>query len=155
MRRNALALTLCGAATALALLAAGGCSGSDSSAPEPSTTTAVESSQAYVDQVTAIVRSTDNARGAFRGAAPGEPTVTAAEQLVLAIQAAAVDVDELTPPARARALNMSLARKFRRFAAALEQELARKPATMSRLGDIVREYGKASDDVYEQILMSP
>ncbi|HEU4892235.1 MAG TPA: hypothetical protein VFT47_11845, partial [Vicinamibacterales bacterium] len=98
MSRNALALTICGAAAALALLGAG-CGGSDSSSPESSTTTAVESSQAYIDQVTAIVRGTDNTRGVFRGAAPGEPTVTAARQLVLASRTAARDIEELTPPA--------------------------------------------------------
>ena len=154
MTKKTLTFTLCGAAAALALLGAG-CGGSDSSSPEPPTTTSVESSQAYVDQVTAIVRSTDNVRGVFRGAAPGEPTVTAAEQLVLAAQAAAVDLDELTPPESLNALNQSLARKFRRFAAALDQELARKPVSMSRLGDVVRDYGKASDNVYEEILVTP
>lgn len=154
MTKKTLTFTLCGAAAALALLGAG-CGGSDSSSPEPPTTTSVESSQAYVDQVTAIVRSTDNVRGVFRGAAPGEPTVTAAEQLVLAAQTAAVDLDELTPPESLNALNQSLARKFRRFAAALDQELARKPVSMSRLGDVVRDYGKASDNVYEEILVTP
>ena len=149
-----LTFTLCGAAAALALLGAG-CGGSDSSSQESPTTTSAASSQAYVDQVTAIVRSTDNVRGVFRGAAPGEPTVTAAEQLVLAAQAAAVDLDELTPPENLNALNQSLARKFRRFAAALDQELARKPVSMSRLGDVVREYGKATDNVYEEILITP
>ena len=154
MTKKTITFTLCGAAAALALLGAG-CGGSDSSSPEPPTTTSVESSQAYVDQVTAIVRSTDNVRGVFRGAAPGEPTVTAAEQLVLAAQAAAVDLDELKPPESLNALNQSLARKFRRFAAALDQELARKPVSMSRLGDVVRDYGKASDNVYEEILVTP
>ena len=139
----------------MALLAAGCGGGGDSSSPEPSTTTTVESSQAYIDQVTAIVTSTDNVRGVFRGAAAGEPTVTAAEQLVLASRKAAGDIEELTPPANAIGLNRSLARRFRRLAAALEQELARKPVSMSRLGDVVREYGKASDSVYEQILIIP
>ena len=154
MTKKTLAFTLCGAAAALALLSAG-CGGSDSSSPKSSTTTSVDSTQAYVDQVTAIVRSPDNVRGVFRGAAAGEPTVTAAEQLVLAAQAAAIDLDELTPPENLNALNQYLARKFRRFAAALEQELARKPVSMSRLGDVVRDYGKASDNVYEEILIAP
>jgi hypothetical protein len=154
MTKKTFAFTLCGAATALALLGVG-CGGGKSSSPDSPTTTSVESSQAYVDEVTAIVRSTDNVRGVFRGAAPGEPTMTAAEQLVLAAQAAAVDLDELTPPENLNALNQSLARKFRRFAAALDQELGRKPVSMSRLGDVVRDYGKASDDVYEEILVTP
>ena len=146
MTKKTLTFTLCGAAAALALLGAG-CGGSDSSSPEPPTTTSVESSQAYVDQVTAVVN--------FLLSMQKEPTVTAAEQLVLAAQKAAVDLDELTPPESLNALNQSLARKFRRFAAALDQELARKPVSMSRLGDVVRDYGKASDNVYEEILVTP
>ena len=155
MSTRSFALALCAAATALALLAAGCGGGGDSSSPESSTTTAVESSQAYIDQVTAIVRSTDNVRGVFRGAAPGEPTVTAAEQLVLASRTAADELEELTPPASVGGLNQSLARKFRRLAAALERELAHKPVSMSRLGDVVREYGQDTDNVYEQILITP
>ena len=154
MTSKTLAFTLCGVAAALALVGAG-CGGSDSSSPKSSTTTSVESSLAYVDQVTAIVQGTDNARGAFRGAPPGESTVIAARQLVLASEAAAGDIEELTPPASLNSLNQALARKFRRLAAALEQELARKPVSMSRLGDVIREYGQASDKVYEEILITP
>jgi hypothetical protein len=154
MTKKTLGLTLCAAAAALALVGAG-CGGGNSSSPEPSTTTSVESSQAYLDQVTAIVRGTDSARGDFRGATPGESTVLAARQLVRASEAAAADLDELTPPANFNGLNQGLARKFRRLAAALDKELARNPVSMSRLGDVVREYGKASDDVYEQILITP
>lgn len=154
MSRSALTLTLCGATAALALLGAG-CGGGDSSSPKSSTTATVESSQAFVDEVTAIVRSTDNVRGVFRGAAPGEPTVTAAEQLVLASRTAAGELEELTPPASFKALNGTLARKFRRLAAALQKELARKPVSMSGLDDVVREYGQATDGVYEEILVTP
>ena len=154
MSTRSLALALCGAAAALALLGAG-CGGGDSSSPKSSTTPTVEASQAYVDEVTAVVRSTDNVRGVFRGAAPGEQTVTAAEQLVLASRTAAGELEELTPPANLSALNSTLARKFRRLAAALEKELARKPVSMSGLGDVVREYTHATDSVYEEILATP
>ena len=39
--------------------------------------------------------------------------------------------------------------------AALDRELLRKPVSTLRLGDAVREDGKAADDVYEQILIAP
>lgn len=154
MTKRTLALTLCAAATALALIGAG-CGGGKSSSPEASTTTSVGSSQAYIDQVTAIVRGTDSARGRFRGATPGLSTELAAEDLVRASNTAAADLDKLTPPENFSSLNQGLARKFRRLATALDRELARKPVSMSRLGDVVRAYGKASDDVYEQILVTP
>lgn len=154
MSRSTLIFILCAAVAALALLGAG-CGGSDSSSPKSSATPTVEPSQAYVDEVTAIVRSTDNVRGVFRGAAAGEPTVTAAEQLILASRTAAGELEEVTPPANFEALNVNLARKFRRLAAALEKELARKPVSMSGLGDVVREYGQATDHVYEEILVTP
>jgi hypothetical protein len=140
----------------LALLGAG-CGGDGSSSAESQTTAAVigNSSQAYRDQVTAIVRVTDEARGNYRGAPTGEPLVRSARQLARASRAAAREVDGLTPPAGLNDLDRDLARKYRRWAAVLERELLRKPVSTGRLGDVVREYGKATDHVYEQILIAP
>jgi hypothetical protein len=141
----------------LALLGAG-CGGSDDGSPsaESETTTAVviESSQTYRDHVADIVRGPDDARRNYHDAPLGEQTVTSARQLARASRAAARDIEELTPPAGLD-LNRELAEKYRRWAAVLERELRRKPVSTGRLGDVVREYGKAADDVYEQILMAP
>ena len=150
-RRCVLAL-----AASLTLLGAG-CGGSDDGSPSagPQTTPAVaaDSSQAYRDRLTDIVRQHDDARGSFR-AARGEQTVTAAQQLARGSRTAAHDVDALTPPAGLD-LHGDLVEKYRRMAAALERELLRKPVSTERLGDVAREYGKAADHVYEEILIAP
>jgi hypothetical protein len=150
---------LLGVAAALALLGAG-CGGGDDQVPSADSQTATpelvgDSSQTYRDQVTAIVRVTDDARSDFRGAPPGEPQVTSARQLARASRAAAREVDELTPPGGLNDLNRDLAGRYRRWAAGLERELHRKPVSTGRLGDVVREQGKATDHVYEQILIAP
>jgi hypothetical protein len=145
-------------ATALALLGAG-CGGSDdgSAIAESQTTTAavVESSQAYRDQLADIVWGPDDARRNYHNAPLGGLTVTSARQLARASRAAARKIEELTPPAGLNDLNRDLAEKYRRWAAALEREVLRKPVSTGPLGDVVREYGKAADDVYEQILIAP
>ena len=113
------------------------------------------SSQTYRDHVTAIVRVTDEARGDFRGAPAGPLLASSARQLARASRAAAHDVDELSPPPGFNDLNRDLAERYRRWAAALERELLLKPVSAARLGDVVREYGKAADNSYEQILVAP
>jgi hypothetical protein len=142
-----------------AVLACVGCGGSDdgSGVPEPGTTAAalVESSQAYRDQLASIVAGPDEARRSYHNASLGEPTVTAAKELARASRAAARELDELTPAAGLEDLHRDLADKYRRWSSALEREALRKPVSTSRLGDVVREYGKAADDVYEQILVAP
>lgn len=158
MRTRGLVRALLGVTAALALLGAA-CGGSDngSAVAESQTTeaTLVESSQAYRDELAAIVSEPDEARRNYHNASLGEPTVTSAQQLAGAARAAARKIDELTPAAGLDDLNRDLAEKYRRWAAALEREVLRKPVSTSRLGDAVREYGKAADDVYEQILIAP
>jgi hypothetical protein len=141
----------------LAVLGAGcGGDGGSPSAGSPTTTAAlVDASQTYRDQVTAIVRVTDEARGNFRGASAGAQLARSARQLARASRAAASEVDELTPPAGLNGLNRDLAGRYRLWAAALERELLRKPVSTARLGDVVREYGQATDHVYEEILIAP
>jgi hypothetical protein len=142
----------------VALIGAG-CGGSDdgsSAAESPTAKAAVaQSSQAYRDQLAGIVAGPDDARRNFHDAPLGEPTLAAARQLASASHAAARRIEELTPAARLNGLNGNLAEKYRRWAAALDRELLRKPVSTARLGDVVREDGKAADVVYEQILIAP
>lgn len=145
-------------AAALVLLGAG-CGGSDdkfTSAESPKTAAVVvESSQTYRDQLAEVVSQPDDARRNFHNAPPGDLTLAAARQLASASRAAARKIEELTPAAGLDDVNRDLAGKYRRWAAALDRELLRKPVSTRRLGDAVREYGKAADDVYEQILIAP
>lgn len=140
------------------VLLGAGCGGSDDGSPsaesQATTPAVIESSQTYRDQLADIVWGPDDARRNFHDAPAGEQTVTSARQLARASRAAARDIEELTPAAGID-LNRDLAEKYRRWAAVLERELHRKPVSMGRLGDVVREYGKAADDVYEQILIAP
>ena len=153
-----LVLGLWGVAAALALLGAG-CGGSDDGSPSAESQTGkaavVESSQTYRDQLANIVWQPDDARRNFHDAPPGELTLASARQLARASRAAAREIEELTPAAGLNDLNGDLAEKYRRWAAALDREVLRKPVSTARLGDVVREYGKAADVVYEQILVAP
>ena len=97
----------------------------------------------------------DDARRNFHDAPPGELTLAAARQLASASRVAARQIEELTPTAGLSDLNADLAEKYRRWAAALDRELLRKPVSTALLGDAVREDGKAADVVYEQILIAP
>jgi hypothetical protein len=141
----------------LVLLGAG-CGGSDDGSPSAESQTAkaaaVESSQAYRDRLAEIVSQPDEARRSFHDAPLGELTLAAARQLASASHAAARKIEKLTPTAGLNDLNGNLAEKYRRWATALERELLRKPVSTARLGDVVREYGKAADVVYEQILIA-
>jgi hypothetical protein len=149
---------LWGVAATVVLLCVGCGGGGDGSALADSQTSAaplVESSQAYRDELAEIVSGPDEARRNYHNASLGEATVTSAWQLARASRAAAHQIEELTPAAGLNDLNRDLAEKYRRWAAALEREVLRKPVSTRRLGDVVREYGKAADDVYEQILIAP
>jgi hypothetical protein len=130
---------------------------SASQSAESQTTKAavVESSQAYRDQLADIVGRPDEARKNFHDAPIGDLTLASAGQLARASRAAAREIDELTPASGFDDLNGELAEKFRRWAAALDREVLRRPVSTARLGDVVREYGKAADAVYEQILVAP
>jgi hypothetical protein len=141
------------------VLVGAGCGGSDDRSPSaesPKTAAVVvDSSQTYRDQLADIVTQPDNARRNFHNAPPGELTLASARQLASAAGTAARKIEELTPAAGLENLNRDLAEKYRRWAAALDRELGRKPVSTRRLGDAVREYGKAADEVYEQILVAP
>jgi hypothetical protein len=143
-------------ALALALLA-GGCGNDENESPAAGagTVTTAGAVDEYREQVVAIVTRTDEARGNFRGAPPGQEVVTAARELALASRAAARDVDSMSPPASVADLDRQLAANYRLWAAKLEAELARKPVSLERLGDVVRANGKLVDDVYEDILIAP
>jgi hypothetical protein len=158
MSTRRLVRALWGIAAALALLGAG-CGGSDdgsSSAESQSTKAAVvESSQTYRDQLANIVWGPDDARRNFHDAPTGELTLASARQLARASRAAAREIEGLTPAAGLNDLNGDLAEKYRRWAAALDREVVRRPISTARLGDVVREYGKAADVVYEEILIAP
>ena len=158
MSTRRLVRALWGIAAALVLLGAG-CGGSDDSsqsAESPTTKAAlIESSQTYRDQLAEIVGRPDEARRSFHDAPPGELTLASARRLARASRAAAREIEELTPTAGFDDLNAGLAEKFRRWAAALDREVLRGPVSTARLGDVVREYGKAADVVYEQILVAP
>jgi hypothetical protein len=151
---------LVGVAAALALLGAG-CGGSDDATPSAESETtkavAVDSAQAYRDRIADIVSGPDNARGKYHDVPPGELTtlVAASRELARASRSAAREIEELTPPASLNDLNGDLAVKYRRWAVALEREVRRRPVATARIGDVVREYGKAADEVYEQILIAP
>jgi hypothetical protein len=149
---------LWGVAAALALLGAG-CGGSDDGSPSAESQAAkaavVDSSQTYRDQLADIVSGPDDARRNFHDAPLGEPTLAAARQLARASRVAARRIEELTPAGGLDDLNGDLAEKYRRWAAALDRELLRKPVSTALLGDAVREYGKAADVVYEEILIAP
>lgn len=158
MSTHSLIRAFCGFAAGLALIGAG-CGGSDdgSRSAESQTTTAavIDSSQAYRDQVADIVSGPDDARRSYYDAPPGElTTVASARQLASASRAAAHKIESLTPAAGLNDLNRDLAAKYRRWAAALEREVHRKPVSTARIDDAVREYGKAADAVYEQILIA-
>jgi hypothetical protein len=141
------------------VLLGAGCGGSDDGSSSAESQTAkvavVGSSQAYRDQLAGIVSGPDDARRNFHDAPLGEPTLAAARQLAQASRAAARRIEALTPAAGLNDLNGDLAGKYRRWSAALDRELLRKPVSTARLGDVVREYGKAADVVYEQILIAP
>lgn len=141
------------------MLVGAGCGGSDDRSPSaesPKTAAVVvDSSQTYRDQLADIVSQPDDARRNFHNAPPGELTLASARQLASAAGTAARKIEELTPAAGLENLNRDLAEKYRRWAAALDRELVRKPVSTRRLGDAVREYGKAADEVYEQILVAP
>ena len=149
---------LWGVAAALALLGAG-CGGSDdgsaSAESQAGKVAVVDSSQMYRDQLAEIVSGPDDARRNFHDAPLGEPTLAAARQLAHASGAAARRIEDLTPAAGLNDLNADLAEKYRRWAAAIARELLRKPVSTARLGNVVREDGKAADVVYEQILIAP
>ena len=158
MRARSLVCVVGGLAAAVALVGAGcggGESESASAASEATSAAAVEPSQAYRDQLATVVAGPDGARHTFHEAPPGPLTETLAQDLATASRTAARELDELTPPGGLADLNRELAERYRRWATALEGELARKPISTSRLGDAVREYGKAADSVYEQILIAP
>jgi hypothetical protein len=159
VRTRFLVRALWGVAATVALLCVGcgGVGDGDSALADSQTSAAplAESSQAYRDELTVIVSGPDQARRNYHNASLGEATVTSARQLARASRAAAHQVEELTPAAGLNDLNRDLAEKYRRWAAALEREVLRKPVSTRRLGDVVREYGKAADDVYEQILIAP
>jgi hypothetical protein len=143
-----------GFAVALALLGAG-CGGSDGGSPsaEP---TKVDAAQTYRDQLADIVSGPDDARGSYHDAPAGElTTVASARQLARASRAAAREIEELKPAAGLNDLHEDLAEKYRQWAAALDREVDRKPVSTARIGDVVRDYGKAADGVYEQILIAP
>jgi hypothetical protein len=158
MSTRRLVRALWGVAAAVALLGAG-CGGSDDGSSSAQSQTAkaavIESSQAYSDQLAGIVSGPDDARRNFHDAPLGEPTLAAARQLAGASRAAARRIEGLTAAASLNDLNGDLAEKYRRWAAALDRELLSKPVSTGRLGDVVREYGKAADVVYEQILIAP
>jgi hypothetical protein len=149
---------LSGTAAALALLGAG-CGGSDDASPSAASQTTkagADSSQAYRDQLADIVSGPDDARGHYHDAPPGQlTTLASARQLSRAARAAARKIEELTPAAGLEELNAALAEKYRRWAAALDREVRRKPISTARIGDVVRDYGKAADAVYEEILIAP
>ena len=159
MSTRPLVRALWGVAAALALLGAG-CGGSDDASPsaESQTTKAavVGSSQTYRDQVADIVSRPDEARRNYYDAPPGElTTLASARELARASRAAAQEIEELTPAAGLDDLNGDLAEKYRRWAAALDREVLRRPVSTARVGDVVRDYGKAADHVFEQILIAP
>ena len=158
MNRRSLVRASWAVAAALVLLGTG-CGGSDEESPSAESlqtaAVAVESSQTYRDELADIVSQPDDARRNFHNAPPGELTLASARELASASRAAARRIDGLTPAAGLEDLNRDLAEKYRRWAAALDRELLRKPVSNRRLGDAVREDGKAADDVYEQILIAP
>ena len=158
MSKRSLVRASWGVAAALVLLGAG-CGGSDDKSPSaesPKTAAvAVESSQAYRDKLADIVSQPDEARKNFHNAPLGELTLVSARELASASRAAARRIEGLTPAAGLEDMNRDLAEKYRLWAAALDRELLRKPVSTLRLGDAVREDGKAADDVYEQILIAP
>ena len=159
MSTHSLVRAFCCAAAGLALIGAG-CGGGDDgsrSAESQAPREAVEdSSQAYRDHVAEIVSGPDDARRSYYDAPPGElTTVASARQLSRAATAAARKIEKLTPPAGLNDLNRDLAARYRRWAAALEREVQRNPVSTARIGDVVREYGKAADETYEQILIAP
>jgi hypothetical protein len=159
MSTRLLLRALCGVAAALALLAAG-CGGSDDASPSAaSQTTSVaagQSSETYRDQLTNIVSGPDAARRLYYDAPPGTlATLVSARRLARSSRSAAQEIEQLTPEAGLTDLNADLAKKYRRWAAALDREIVRKPVSTARIGDVVRDYGQAADDVYEQILIAP
>jgi hypothetical protein len=147
--------TIVAVVLALALLA-GGCGNDENRSPaaRAGTETTAGPSDEYREQVVAIVSRTDEARGNFRGAPPGQELVQSAKRLAGASRAAASNVDKLRPPASHAALGRQLAENYRLWAAKLDAELGRKHVSMVRLGDIVREYGQRVDHVYEEILIA-
>jgi hypothetical protein len=144
-------------AAALVLLV--GCGGSDEKSPSAESpkpaAVVVDSSQTYRDRLAEIVSQPDDARRNFHDAPTGVLTLAAARELAGASRAAARNIEELTPAAGLDDMNRDLGAKYRLWAAALDRELLRKPVSTRRLGDAVREYGKAADAVYEQILIAP
>lgn len=159
MSTRRLLRALCGVAAALALLAAG-CGGSDDASPsaelQTTSVAAGQPSEAYRDQLTNIVSGPDEARRLYYDAPPGElETLVSARRLARASRSAAREIEQLTPEAGLADLNADLAEKYRRWAAALDRQVVRDPVSTARIGDVVREYGQAADDVYEQILIAP
>ena len=148
--------TLLPVALALVFLA-GGCGNDDNGSPSAAAETVASASPAdeYRDQVTAIVRRSDEARGNFRGASSTPDLVKAAHQLALTSRAAASDVEKLDPPPSYAPLGAKLAEKYRLWAAKLEAEAGRKPVSTERLADVVRNYGKLVDFAYDYILVAP
>lgn len=143
----------------MALLGAG-CGGSDegslSAESQKAKAAVVESSQAYRDRLAAIVSRPDEARRNFHDAPPGVLALaSSARQLARASRAAARKIEDLTPAPGLNDLNSDLAEKYRQWATALDREVIRRPVSTARLGDVVREYGKAADVVFEQILIAP
>jgi hypothetical protein len=114
------------------------------------------SSEAYRDQLTDIVSGPDASRKLYYDAPPGTlSTLVSARRLARSSRSAAQEIEQLTPEAGLTDLNADLAEKYRRWAAALDREIVRKPVSTARIGDVVREYGQAADAVYEEILIAP
>jgi hypothetical protein len=146
---------LFGVVLVLALLA-GGCGNDEDGSPAAGTGTATTAglSDEYREQIVAIVQRTDELRRDFHDAPPGQETVKSARQIALASRAAARDIDKLRTPASLADLGGQMAENYRQWAAKIDPELGRKPVSMVRLSDVVREYGKLVDDVYEDILIA-
>lgn len=143
----------CAVAVAAATLAVGGCGGEDPSAPtaKQAAASAGEQVERYIEQVSQIRQSLDDARSAYFHAPPRRTAIrrqTAAVQKAYA--AAVVQLDRIEPPTVAADVHPRLLQEWRTRADQLNDVLADEPFSTGRVDDVMAatDRDRAVDDVY-------
>src|SRR3954454_2146492 len=124
-------------AAAIAALVAAGCGG-DKPAPKPTVAPAKRQVQRYVEQVTQIRQSLDNARRAYFHAPPRRAAIRRQTSAVQKAYAIAVgQLDAMEPPKVAAEVHARIRKQWGKRAEQLAQVLAESPFSTGRVDDVM------------------